>query len=407
MQRQVVAASLVVCFVLSLVVAGEKQGKDVNDEIEVSESTKSETIVYSARSTPVRELAAMLAEFFQDSGVRAVAVPISNLLIIRVDAKSRDEVLGLLEKLDQPLRSITVHAQLLRARGKKLDAVDTKSFSGPSDEVHKRIRDLVGAGRLYVANRMELTAVENQKVMLQVGERVAVITGTTTSRTGTPIRSYRDENVGTLISVQARVAEGGGITMNVDFNKSEVVDAEPTSDDKAGFAPSDTATLTQQTTLQIQDGHCVLVGSLSSHSDDETEEVYLVVGAKMVDAGEAAGKPVVFRAFSQREPSPTTRSFSRSFSSSSRGGGFSGVRRLSPSSNPRARYAAYSRVMFEKYDANKDGVLTPEEWKNARFITSDVDADKDGKLSLDELTDWLAKGRASPRSRPPSSGSKE
>jgi len=401
MRKQVVAASLLVCLVVGLVFAGEKHASVAKKEDDAAKPAKGETIVYSARSTPVRELASTLAEFFQDSGVRAVADPISNLLIIRVEAKSRDEVLGLLEKLDQPHRSITVHAQLLRARGKKLDEIDTKSFSGPSDEVHKRIRDLERTGRLYVANRMELTAVENQKVMLQVGERVAVVTGTTTSRTGTPIKSYREENVGTLISVQARTAQGGGITMDVDFNKSEVVDAEPTSDDKAGFVPSDTSTLTQQTTLQIQDGHCVLVSSLSSHSDDETEEVYLVVGAKTVDAGEAAGKPVVFRAFSQRKPSPTA----RSFSSSSTGRRLSGLPGPGTSSDHRARYV--SRLMLEKYDANNDEVLTGGEWKNSRFINSDADVNNDGKLTLDELTDWFAKRGWSPLMRSPAAGSKE
>lgn len=397
MRKQVIAASVVGCVVIGLVFADDKS--DSANESKSERSTKRETIVYSVRSAPVRELLNTLDEFFEDSGVRIVAEPTSNLLIIQVDAGSRDDVLGLLDKLDQPLNSVVIQAQLLKARGKELDEVDTKSLSGPSDEVSKRIRDLERDGRLFVANRMELTAVENQQVMMQVGERVAVVTGATRSREGGSIKSYRSENVGTLISVQARVSKDGGITMQVSFEKSEVVEPDPEDDDKASFTPSDTATMTQQTTLQVRDGHTVLVGGMTARSSSETEEAYLVVSAKIVGN---TGRPVLFRSFSQRSGSPRV---ARSFSTSARDrGGFS-ARRPSTSSDPRARYETYARGIIARYDKNKDGVLTAEEWKSMSTQPTAADADKDGKITSDEFVKWL-QNRGAPSRRPPAPASR-
>lgn len=399
MRKSVGAASLVACFVVGAVVAGEKQ-KVSQQKAEGTSSVKRQTIVYSARSTPVRELASTLAEFFEGSGVRAVADPVSNLLIIQTDAGSGDEVLGLLKKLDRPLRSIVVQAHLLKAHGKKLDELDTNAFTGPSDEVLKRIQDLERNGRLYVANRMELTAVENQQVMFQIGQRVPVLTGMMSSRLGTPAKSYRSENVGTLLSVQARCSEDGGITMEVNFEKSEVVDVEQKSDDK--FVPTDTSTMTEQTTLQILDGHSVLVGSQSRRSHDQTEEVYLVVGAKIIDAREAAGRPVSFRSFSQRSPVRTARSLPSSPPSRATSGF-----RPSSSTDRKARYDAYSRAVFERYDSNKDSVLTADEWKSMPPGASEADADKDGKVNPDELTAWFLKRSTRSRGRPTPTRSNE
>lgn len=55
----------------------------------------------------------------------------------------------------------------------------------------------------------------------------------------------------------------------------------------------------------------------------------------------------------------------------------------------RARREAHQKAMLEKYDADKDGKLSPEENKTAREteekrILEKYDADKDGKLSPEE-----------------------
>jgi hypothetical protein len=319
-------------------------------------------------------------------------------LIIQVDEKSREKVLSLLEQLDKPLRSVAIQVHLLKTRGKDLDEVDLKGLSGSSDEVQKRIRELERAGRIYVANRMQLTALENQKSMLQVGERVAVETGSMVSREGSRISNYKDYSVGTIISVQTRVSEDSGITMNFDFEKSEVVPGEK-SDDKAVFVPSSTATLVTQTTVQLRDGHSVLAGNLVSRSASETEEAYLIVGARIVDAGDAA-KKVTFRSFTQRQPINTA---ARSFSPSSRNRATSGFQRSSSSADSKERLARMTSAMMARYDTNKDNVLTAEEWKKMPPSTSDADADKDGKITAEEFSEWIVKRGFRSRSQPPSS----
>jgi hypothetical protein len=398
MRKQIIGVTCVFCVLVGLVFAEDKKSKDTVKEAKTDGSAKRVMIVYPARSAPVNELTSTLSEVFENSEVSVVADNLSNLLIIQVDEKSREKVLSLLEQLDKPLRSVAIQVHLLKTRGKDLDEVDLKGLSGSSDEVQKRIRELERAGRIYVANRMQLTALENQKSMLQVGERVAVETGSMVSREGSRISNYKDYSVGTIISVQTRVSEDSGITMNFDFEKSEVVPGEK-SDDKAVFVPSSTATLVTQTTVQLRDGHSVLAGNLVSRSANETEEAYLIVGARIVDAGDAA-KKVTFRSFTQRQPINTA---ARSFSPSSRNRATSGFQRSSSSADSKERLARMASAMMARYDTNKDNVLTAEEWKKMPSSTSDADADKDGKITAEEFSEWIVKRGFRSRSQPPSS----
>ena len=49
------------------------------------------------------------------------------------------------------------------------------------------------------------------------------------------------------------------------------------------------------------------------------------------------------------------------------------------------KHMKYAMFVIGKYDANKDGVLDASESKASRMIKPEVDADKDGKMTPQEL----------------------
>ena len=55
-----------------------------------------------------------------------------------------------------------------------------------------------------------------------------------------------------------------------------------------------------------------------------------------------------------------------------------------------ARVRAYARSLMKQFDKNKNGVLDKEEWSKMRGNPGESDVNKDGKLTVDELTARLS-----------------
>lgn len=78
---------------------------------------------------------------------------------------------------------------------------------------------------------------------------------------------------------------------------------------------------------------------------------------------------------------------SSSSSSSSRS---SSSRSSSSSSTGDPRMDGILKMVFDRYDSNKNGVFEKSEWANFRTPPNDADKNRDGKITRDEITTWLA-----------------
>lgn len=321
------------------------------------------TIVYASRNAPANALAETLAQFLEETGGRVVADSISNVLLIQTTPDNQERVLAILQQLDRTPSTFRMQLHLLRTRGEALAETDTASLSGRTDEVLKNIERLKSAGRVRVANRIELTAVENQLAFFQVGEDIPLASSTMAVPGRGASTNYRNVSVGTIFKVQARLSGESDIVSEIDFEKTEVGHPNAVAGEETTAAPQGVSRLTHQTTSRTQAGHSLLAGTLVSQSPDRDGAAYLILSASIVGRDNAVAV---------RRPSaePVSNTDARHLDS---------------------RYLEYYRRLVAKYDQNNDKSLDAEERSKMSKDCSEADTNKDGLVSVDEYAAWSMK----------------
>ncbi|MDA1052961.1 MAG: hypothetical protein O3C40_21115 [Planctomycetota bacterium] len=373
MMRTVTAmAFLACCGLLGVVHADDNE----NSAPAKSDERSAKTIVYAARNAPADVLSRTLAEFLEETGGRVVSDPTSNVLLIQTAAENQERVIAVLQQLDRAPHTLRIQMHLLKARGESLAEFDTASLSGRTDEVIKSITTLASMEGVYVANRIELTAIENQKALLQVGETVPLAVGTVFAPGSRGIsNNYQNLDVGIMFSVEARVSGDSDIVTVVDFEKSGVEQRNVGTDEESKSVPQGVSRLTHRTTSRIRDGHSLLVGTLVSQSPDGVGEAYLVLSAS-IDASE---HPQQVATLHSSSPKPASRTDSGQATPAS------DAKRIDP------RYLAYYAKLLAKYDQNGDQGLDADERSKMSKDCSDADTDKNGLVTVEELTIWSIK----------------
>lgn len=357
--RIVTAIALLVCAV-SLGIAHAED--DEKHEPADSKEWSAKTIVYSIRNSPANELAATLAQFLEESGGRVAADPVSNVLLIQTTDENQGHVIALLQQLDRTPSTFRIQLHLLKPRGALTEA-ETASLSGRSDEVLDRIKSLKSTGRVDIANRIELTGIENQPAFLQVGQTVPLPTSSVSIPGRGASTNYRDVSIGMIFKVQARLSGESDIVLNTDFEKSEITPPSGDADEGSRSARQAVSQLTHQSTVRLQDGHSLLVGGLISQSSDGETEAYLVLSAS-IEGGKDAKPPAKANADATKRASEAKR---------------------------REQYVSYIRKLFGKYDQNEDKKLDAEERSKMSKDCSDADTDKDGLVTTEEFIAWATK----------------
>ena len=133
--------------------------------------------------------------------------------------------------------------------------------------------------------------------------------------------------------------------------------------------------MTHQTTSRLQDGHSLLVGTLVSQSTDGIGEAYLVLSASIDNSGRP--KAIATLQSSSPKPAPNT--------------GLGRANRASNAASQDERYRSYVARLFAKYDKNADKSLDAEEQSNMSRPCAAADTDKNGRVTLEELANWMMK----------------
>ena len=67
------------------------------------------------------------------------------------------------------------------------------------------------------------------------------------------------------------------------------------------------------------------------------------------------------------------------------------ARRRQPPVSDEEKYREHAANWLKKFDADKDGILSKEEWSKDDFTYTTADADKDGTVTLNELAEAMKK----------------
>ncbi len=289
---------------------------------------------------------------------------------------------------DSKRHSIRVQVLLVESSG-NLDPGERGQLSGPSDQVMKALKEFTTEGKATIVNHAELTVLEEQQTMLEVGETVSLRTGSMRTGSGQESKVYTNASIGTLIKLQTKVVDEY-VVIDINFAKSFVT---PGGGDDDSERPESTSQLSHQSTLQIKNGNAQLVGRMMSRqSGDQRRAVQLVVAADVLDSSDT-GQTTRFQS-SSRQPSRTSSASSRPDSRPS-----SGVSSRPSPDEIRRRFAT---GMFDRADANDDGVISDSEL--ARLNPRDFKAKP--PITKEQYLDWISSGLPPSRSGrfPPGSG---
>jgi type II secretion system protein D len=139
-------------------------------------------------------------------------------------------------------------------------------LSASSESVSFLLRALRQRRRVDVLARPQVMTLDNQPAFIQVGQRVPVVTSSTTNQNG-QTSNVRLENVGLILGVTPRVSPDNLVVMEIDAERSEVgPDAEgiPISISPTGdvIRSPRINTTTAQTTVSARNGQTIILGGL-------------------------------------------------------------------------------------------------------------------------------------------------
>lgn len=146
----------------------------------------------------------------------------------------------------------------------------------------ERLAELERAGKVESLSRLRVSTLENAPSIVQFGERVSIVTG----RTSFGGRGLQDmtsqENVGTMVSLTARVDQDDSILMEFQAEQSRLAPAAPKAEGENADRPAElprTVTMTTKSTLRIPPGKSVVAGSKSTRTDHGTTQTWIMVSA--------------------------------------------------------------------------------------------------------------------------------
>lgn len=229
-------------------------------------------LVYRASHVPATDLAeSVRAMLTKDTSVKVVATPISNALALRGDSQSIDQLLTVLEQLDRRQEMIRLHLFLMSIPDSSKIAATT--FHGPLDKIAKEIKSLSEKNKLEVVTEVQLVSLDRQPAFVKIGEKKPAVTGEIVTR-GQSMPRYTKEDVGTIVGFTSNVGSDGGISLELNWEKSDVVH------NSDGKTPPSITESTTQSTLVLEDRQAQTVHLFhdSAHSGNRI----LVVGVEIL-----------------------------------------------------------------------------------------------------------------------------
>jgi type II secretory pathway component GspD/PulD (secretin) len=218
--------------------------------------------------------------------VAIVNEPITNSLVVSGPPEAVEEVRKLAEDLDRPQPGVQLDVELGEvSAGEAKHGESLKGEGGtPSAETSRTFYVLERPKNMTTISRARVFALDNQTANIQLGQRVATVAsvnrmggfggGAAAQRS----YSYTFQNVGTLVGVTPRINVNEGIiVMQVDAEDSHILPEKAgDADADKDFRPTETGSLTLQTTVAVSDSKTIMIGSIGRQGKDDKELVIVL-----------------------------------------------------------------------------------------------------------------------------------
>jgi len=235
------------------------------------------------------------AQNMLDREVAIVAEPLSNTLLISANPRYRDQIKALIQELDQPQAQVLIQVLLAEVTlDKETDLgfewnyaskgspsfksgtdfgipAELKNFGGFSsavtgDNFNFILRALESEGRLEVLSRPQILTADNMEAMINVGQRVPLVTDSRVTERGDTINQFQYQSIGVMMTVTPRISPDGFVKMDISTTNSEL--SSSTVDISQGVQIPIINERKATTTVSVQSGQTIIIGGLISTTDD-------------------------------------------------------------------------------------------------------------------------------------------
>jgi type II secretory pathway component GspD/PulD (secretin) len=146
----------------------------------------------------------------------------------------------------------------------------------------ERLAELEKAGQVKSLSRLRVSTLENAPSMVQFGERVSVVTGHTSFGGRGSQNVTAQENLGTMVSVTARVDHDDSILMEFQAEQTRLAPTAARAEGENADRPAElpgTTTITTKSTLRIPQGKSVVAGSKTMRTAQGMTQTWILVSA--------------------------------------------------------------------------------------------------------------------------------
>jgi len=144
--------------------------------------------------------------------------------------------------------------------GTPLSTLSGYSALATGNDFEFLVKALHNDGRLEVLSRPQILTLENQPAIINVGQRVPLITDSRVTVQGDTINSFRYENVGINLQITAHIGEDGMVKLDVGTTNSSISSSTVEINKNATVPIINERRAT--TTVSVQNGQTVIIGGL-------------------------------------------------------------------------------------------------------------------------------------------------
>lgn len=274
-----------------LFVSGPVRGQAPADAPKADAPAEITIVAIRGDLTAVAQTLQPLAE---EARVQVVVSQGSNAVILRGPADGVKTLEAVIQATDRPAQQVELRILVAELSGSE---GATPTFDKDFEVAAAQVAQLQRDGAASLLKRIQVTALENSRAMVQVGEVQPVVAGQNfvgggpfgggrgaAAEARQAQRVYQMESTGTLVEVTPRVSADDKVLLDLSFEMSRLApEAKADPDQPADFTPQGKTTATLRTTVGVPNEQTVTLTDFASASAPDDARLIMLISARVVE----------------------------------------------------------------------------------------------------------------------------